>query len=199
MTELNTIQLTVMKVLKTINKPCGLSTILSRGQGFFDSKHQLRTVLRHLVDIGEVKLQSNSQYKISNKSSFGHLAKATSKVKRTVQVSDPIVVSKPSIVPILVSEKKAKACPVKQQAKPAANDEVENEPFTLPEHLAKSLCKLEKQLSSSELSVNDVALKVEVLQRLSLLLSDDIAKVLSDVAKDLIIMNSDLSMGHMAS
>lgn len=199
MTELNTIQLIAIKVLKTINVPCSLSTILSKSQGFFDSKSQLREVLRQLSVLGEVKHQANGQYKITNKSPVGRPAKVVSKAVSKVDVVKPIAGPKKPAKPILMPEKQAKVYPVKQPVLPAANDALVNVPFILPETLNKSLGKLENQLINGELSINDAALKVEVLQRLSLLLSDDIANVLSDVAKDLININGNLSKGRKAS
>ncbi len=61
---------------------------------------------------------------------------------------------------------------------------------TLPINIEQSLLNLASKLKVRRVSISELSLKVEVLERLSLLLSDDISDVLSAIAKDLTATNA---------
>ena len=158
-----------IKILNEIGTPCGLITILSKSKGAFGSKALLKETLKQLVAIGEVTFQSNSQYKIVTKKNQtsnqigqtkGSVKANTKKTTRKAAMSEPIELK---VVPKV---------------------------FALPTPINESLAELELKLKKGELSIDELSLKIEVLQRLSLLLSDDISGVLSDIAKDLIEANA---------
>ena len=154
-----------MTVLYDIGAPCGLITILSRSKGAFGSKALLKETLKQLVAAGEVTFQSNGQYKVSP------INKAQIKTKGDTNI-------------------KAKVKKITAKAPEPTKPEVAPEASVLPETLTESLAVLESKLKKGELSIYDLPLKIEVLQRLSLLLSEDISDVLSNIAKDLIEANT---------
>jgi hypothetical protein len=173
MAELNTSQRTVMCILKTMGKPCGLLTILKQSDGFFDSKHQLRDVLRQLNKLGEVKHQANGQYKIFHKAEV--VAPNVSAAKASKANTLPFTVSeKPSFLQRRVPGKVVLVDPV--TTAPGAN----NKGYVLPKPLANAFACLEKKAV-----IHDVALKVAFLQRLRGSHSIEIGEMLTRIAQDL--------------
>ncbi|MGB0895658.1 MAG: hypothetical protein ACPGUD_14785 [Parashewanella sp.] len=167
--------------LKFVGSPCGLNTILANTSMVFDSKAQLKEVLKQLISLGKVTLQGNGQYKVSV------IAKEQQKktpVKRVNSVKQTKVINQDQVEQPVNTENNENK--VGAPDKKVDQEEVSVIPLTLEQ----SLASLQKKLTKGELSINDYSLKIEVLQRLSALLSDDISDVLNDIAKDLITANA---------
>lgn len=179
--KLSTKQEVAFDALKLIGMPCGLNTILSKCSTPFDSKAQLKEVLSQLVALNMVTLQSNSQYKVSVIAKVQQKKAPTKqKAKSTKTPTAKVIENKPDIsVNQYVSSSDTE---LKE-----TNAQNQN---PLPNSLEHSLASLEQKLSKGELSIHELPLKIEVLQRLSLLLSEDISDVLSNIAKDLIEANT---------
>jgi hypothetical protein len=175
MPELNNRQLTVINLLTTLGKPCGLLTILSASRGFFDSKHQLRDVLRQLNNLGKVKEQANGQFKVVIKPE-----PVANTVSPTKAVIPHLMVSeKPPFLQSTIPDKVALVDPVAPAS--IANNKTLNQGCVFPKHLANAFACLEKKPV-----IHDVLLKIAFLQRLRGNHSIEIGDMLNRIAQDLI-------------
>jgi hypothetical protein len=165
---LNVHQTLAMDTLRLIDRPCGLIEILSKSNGCFSSKSQLRDILRQLILLGEVKHQANSQYKISVASA---------------QQSKPIAKPRVESPHIVLSDVSPKKTPFVKQ--PSDQVKAVTPPFAMPVPLLSALKNLDYKLNIAGVVVGNLPLKIEVLERLSVLLSADIAEVLLSVVQDL--------------
>jgi hypothetical protein len=168
MTELNDKQKTAINTLRFINTPCSLNSILSKSNGYFDSKIMLKTVLGQLVDLKLVTLQGNGYYKIS----FQH---------KNTNLTGNKLVPLPSKKPISTP---AKIKP--SNVSPKNTSIAENPKVKIDENaIFESLDSLANRLKVSMPTIERAEMKLKVLDKLSRILDPEIGDVLDEIHTDL--------------
>lgn len=158
MTELTQKQELSLNIIRDISKPCSLKAIMQRAAAkgnAFDSFSQAQTVLKQLVEIRLVKKYENGQFVLIKNS------KAKDKPSKPVSV--------------------AKKQPGKTHATKTATKKAKEAPPTV----FQALDDLKVRLTAEPHVIHGVELKLEVLDRLSLILDPTIGVVLTGIGEDL--------------
>jgi hypothetical protein len=167
---LNSQQTIAMDTLHLINRPCGFIEILSKSNGCFSSKSQLRDILRQLILLGEVKHMANSQYKISVASAKHIKTTPLALPKNASPKKTPLVKQPPSrFKPVTSTQVKQKVTAT----------------FVMPEPLLSEFTALDGQLNVAGIVVENLPLKFAALERLSLSVGVETAKLLLSIVQDL--------------
>ena len=168
--ELSAKQQLALNTIKVIGEPTGITRIFQTNPGCFDSKDQLKSVLDQLCKYQLVKRQGNGQYKLL-------------KIK-------PSAVSTQK--PTATAHPKGTKTPAKQP--PKVTPKNVEEP-AVPEPI-QAINRLANRIQQDPIIIDDVDLKLAVLERLGAILEPSITEVLEHIQQDLTNVNKSAQAGE---